>query len=571
MNKARKLYILLVAAVIFSLFPTVTNAENEVLKKVKSYNNVVNIEGELGSSYSGKFVSLMLLDKSAELGNVQSADIKYINQLRVAVDGTYKISFSLPQEVNAGDCVVYARVGNENVTSSVVTAVSNIYETVDYNLGLTVDVASATATVAIKDDFELVGSDSIEFFPMLCFYDASGKLINCARGGKNETVLTALLPDNVYKTKAFVWKDMITAIPLCNFEEKVGRKDNLNILIIGNSFSVDGTHYLKSLANAAGVNINKVAVIQHGGARLSTLWDYREADASGNPYFSYQCTGQSGVSGVTLDYAFTRGIDWDYVLLQEWRPDAGTYEQAWQPYIFNLSKYVKEKCPNANIALQMTWAFELGKPMNGYYDGTLDDDPSLQGIGQKQMWANSYSYNRRAAAEIGAYVYNENGDTVSFGGYPVKIVPSGYAIQYARGLEVDGVKLFNTVRSESKYTAAANALIASDTGSNKLVVNAEDLLADEDAGKIRLHRDGFHMSQAGRYLIACVWLETLTGVSPVGNTFIPGETDIDSDIGAKLGRTEWVHYSGLDAETVATLQQVAHEAVTKYNNGDTIE
>ena len=571
MNKARKISLLLVIAVIFSLFPAVSSADNEVLKKVKSYNNVVNIKGELDSSYAGKRVSLMLLDQSAELGNVQGSDIKYINQLNVAANGAYNISFSLPQEVDAGDCVVYARVGNEDVTSSVVTAVSNEAEMIDYNLGLTVDVSSATATVALEDDFDLAGSGSLEFFPMLCFFDIDGRFISVVRGEKNTTVLSAQIPENAYKTKAFVWKNISKAIPLCNSVEKIGRKDNLNILIIGNSFSVDGTHYLKNLATAAGVSINKVAVIQHGGARLSTLWDYREEDASGNPYFSYQCTGQSGVGGVTLDYAFEQGIDWDYVLLQEWRPDAGTYEQAWEPYIYNLSKYVKEKCPNATIALQMTWAFELGKPMNGYYDGTLNDDPSIQGIGQKQMWANSYSYNRRAAADIGAYIYNESGDTVSFGGYPVKIVPSGYAIQYARGLEVDGVKLFDTVRSESKYTAAANALIASDTGSNKLVVNAEDLLADEDAGKIRLHRDGFHMSQAGRYLIACVWLEALTGVSPVGNTFIPGEIDIDSDIGSHLGRTEWVHYSGLDAETVATLQQVAHEAVTKYNNGDTIE
>ena len=577
MKNTRKISLLLVAAIVFSLFTTVANAESGLLKKVKSYNSVVNIKGELDESYAGQRISVMLLDKTANINAVTSADIKYINQLTVPSNGAYNLSFKLASGVNAGDCKVYAKVGKENVTSSVVSAVSNVEETVDYELGLTVDVASATATVAIEDDFGIVGSGDIEYIPIIAFYDANGKLISTVKGTKNVPSVRALIPQNTQKTKAFLWKSVNTLIPLASSEEKIGKKDNLNILIIGNSFSVDGTHYLKNLADAAGVSINKVAVIQHGGSRLSSVWDYRVADQNGNPYFSYQCTGQSGVGGVTLDYAFTRGIQWDYVLLQEWRPDAGTYEQSWQPYIFKLAEYVKERCPNAQLGFQMTWAFELGKPMNGYYDGTLNDDPSIQGIGQKQMWANSYSFNRRAASELGAYAYNEAGDTISFGGYPVMIVPSGYAVQYAKSLEIGGIKKFDTIRSAAKYEAAVDALIASNP--SKLVVNAEDLLADEDAGKIRLHRDGFHMSQAGRYLIACVWLEQITGVSAVGNSFIPGALDLDSDIGNKkdssgnnmLSGTQWVHYSGLDAETCALLQQVAHEAVTKYNNGDIIE
>ena len=34
------------------------------------------------------------------------------------------------------------------------------------------------------------------------------------------------------------------------------------------------------------------------------------------------------------------------------------------------------------------------------------------------------------------------------------------------------------------------------------------------------HRDGFHASLGmGRYAIALCWLKTLTGISPIGNTF----------------------------------------------------
>ena len=44
-------------------------------------------------------------------------------------------------------------------------------------------------------------------------------------------------------------------------KQKIGKKENLNVLIIGNSFSVDGTFYLDEIAEAARVSFNKIAVI----------------------------------------------------------------------------------------------------------------------------------------------------------------------------------------------------------------------------------------------------------------------------------------------------------------------
>lgn len=54
-------------------------------------------------------------------------------------------------------------------------------------------------------------------------------------------------------------------------------------------------------------------------------------------------------------------------------------------------------------------------------------------------------------------------------------------------------------------------------------------------------RDGYHLQLTyGRYTAACVWLETLLGTSPIGNTYVP---------------------EGVAPEYIAVAQKAAHDAV----------
>jgi len=568
--------ILCAVAMLLTAFTAAAAPTEGLIERAKSYQRGVNIKGELDPSYAGKTVSVLLVKNDADFDNLSINDVAYINDCKIKESGEYEMSFSCREGFDPAECKVYARIGKEDITSSVIEAVSqeNVLELIDYNVNINQNLSVSTATVKVDNIFNVSDENIIEYHPILAFYNDDGKLIKVKLGEKNNPKVEEIIPAGTRTTKAFVWKNVTTMLPLCLPDEEV-IKDNLNVLIIGNSFSVDGTAYLEKIAAAAGINMN-VTVIQHGGSRLSTVWDYREADSyvdgsttKDYPYFNYENIGGSSKYAVKLSYAFEQGIDWDYVLIQEWRPDAGTYEAAWEPYVTNLAKYIKEKCPNAEIGLQMTWAFELSKKMSSYFDGTL--------AAQKDMWSKSYSYNRRAASEIGAYEWKE-GETVSFGGVPVKIIPSGYAIQYARSLEIDGVKKFDTIWDGAKYDAAAHNFdsLREANPDAKLVAEASALLSDQDAGKIRLHRDGFHMSQAGRYLIACVWFETLTGKSPVGNSFIPGEVMLDADVSGPTYRTkesgtQWVSYPAMDAETATLLQNVAHDAVAKYNAGQEIE
>lgn len=69
-----------------------------------------------------------------------------------------------------------------------------------------------------------------------------------------------------------------------------------------------------------------------------------------------------------------------------------------------------------------------------------------------------------------------------------------------------------------------------------------------EKGGISLCRDGFHMSLIyGRYLLAAVWVETLTGMDLTALDYLPPELD-----GVKP-----------DAGYCAVLRRIAHETVTK--------
>lgn len=546
---------------LFALLLNITVSADSLIDNARTYNGVINVKGALDSSYANKEVTLLLLNEGADINNLSKDDIAYVDQCKISTSGTYEISFKPFSKFVPARCRLYARVGTENVTNSVITAVSeeNVLQMIDYSLVLNQDLSTATAMVNVDNIFNVQDDSIIEYMPILAFYNDDGTLLSVKRGEKNTSTLSTALPIGARTTRAFLWKTIDAQIPLDSAIKKE-KKDNLNVLIIGNSFSVDGTFYLESIAKAAGVNMN-VAVIQHGGSSPYEQWQFR--DDSTTNYFNFEYVGGSSTSGVTLGYAFNQGIDWDYVLLQEWRPDKVAYEnangKAWQPYLNYLAKYVKEKCPSATLGLQMTWAFERG------FDTCGGDTTDSQYANQLSMWQKSYEYNKKAAAEIGSYVWDDAGDTISSGGYPIMIVPSGYGIQYARNYMIDGVKKFDTLYDKTVFeTETANNL-----ENYKFHVSYDKLINADDAanGKIRLNRDGFHMSNYGRYLIGCVWFETLTGKSVIGNTFIPGAVSLDS---AGTSNAIFIDYTALSQGDTTLIQNIVHAAVNNYNLGITI-
>lgn len=128
----------------------------------------------------------------------------------------------------------------------------------------------------------------------------------------------------------------------------------MNILAIGNSFSNDATRYLHQIAKAAGEDLT-VVNLYIGGCSLFTHFKNMCADAKA---YTLQFNGESTGFNVSIKEALLNR-EWDVVTMQQ----ASTYSinyDTYQPYLNELSAYVKKYAPKAKQIIHQTWAYEEG-------------------------------------------------------------------------------------------------------------------------------------------------------------------------------------------------------------------
>jgi hypothetical protein len=274
----------------------------------------------------------------------------------------------------------------------------------------------------------------------------------------------------------------------------------LRVFSLGNSFTGNAWKYVRNIAAAANCKLITGGAIA-GGCSLKQHWDSAEAwDGKLNDEKAKNLYG-----GKSLKELISRD-KWDIVTIQQYSylsPDISTY----RPYAQNLKELIAQLAPGAELAIHETWAYRADDP--------LFHDPKNP-YTQAQMYADVSKNYRTIAAELGVK----------------RILPSGDA--------------FNLVNTDPNWgykpdpnfdpkTAVAPALPDQSHSLNM------GYSWKEKDGKSTLNFDGHHANTNGCYLAGCVWFESLFGISPVGNTFIP---------------------EGMSQETAAYLQQKAHEAVT---------
>ena len=250
----------------------------------------------------------------------------------------------------------------------------------------------------------------------------------------------------------------------------------IRVLAIGNSFSQDAVTFVHDIAAASGLEVI-TGNLYIGGCSLERHWQNAMEDAAAYEYSKTGCSPRAASIREALEEE-----DWDFVTMQQASHFSGKPE-TYQPYLNNLSEYIRRIAPSARQVIHETWAYEI--------DST---HPAFPGYGcdQEKMFSALKTAYIAAAESISAD----------------RVIPSGDAFQIAR--------------RKAPF--------------------------DYAHGGLSLNRDGFHASFThGRYLLGCVWVETLTGVSMTGNTFVPtvnGITPADGEL--------------------SILQQAAHEAVLNW-------
>ena len=250
----------------------------------------------------------------------------------------------------------------------------------------------------------------------------------------------------------------------------------IRVLAIGNSFSDDARTFVSQIAAAAGLEV-VIGNLYIGGCSLERHWQNAREDAAAYDYSKTGCENRpASIREALLEEK------WDYVTMQQASHFSGKPE-TYQPYLNELSAYVRRYAPQAEQLIHETWAYEIDSAHAAFPD---------YGCDQLKMYALLREAYDKAARDIGG----------------ARVIPSGDAFQIAR----------------------------------------RHPLFDYAHGGQSLNRDGFHASLTkGRCLLGYVWVETLTGVSMVGNSFVPSLPD----------HPELTP----NAEELAVLQRAAHEAV----------
>lgn len=132
----------------------------------------------------------------------------------------------------------------------------------------------------------------------------------------------------------------------------------MKILLIANSFGTDAARYLYGIARAAGEKV-KVVNLYIGGC---SLYRHYRNMLSEEKAYSYELNGMTSGLFVSLKEALLSD-EWDVVTLQQSSPLSGQ-EETYEPYLSELSAYVKKMAPKAKQYIHETWTYD---PENKYF------------------------------------------------------------------------------------------------------------------------------------------------------------------------------------------------------------
>lgn len=267
-------------------------------------------------------------------------------------------------------------------------------------------------------------------------------------------------------------------------ESNPAEDDEFNVLMIGSSSCYYYVEELYGIGEAAGLDMT-VGNAYYSGCKLVQHWTWWKNGESNYQYFETDDRGRNKYENYSLKMCLGRK-NWDVISLQQspvrlLHTDFEKAHEEADAYAKAIMSFLKEQFPQSKFYWHQLWAWEIGADHAGM---NMDSKEKQQGMAD---------FLHQFAIEM-----SEMLDVVR--------VPTGDAWQKVRHNPVIGEKLCERTNKNDHYH-------------------------DGDVG-------------GGQFLNACVWFETITGQSCIGNTWRPDNYKLDEN-------------------KIPLLQQAAHEAVSE--------
>ena len=172
-----------------------------------------------------------------------------------------------------------------------------------------------------------------------------------------------------------------------------------NVLCIGNSFSQDATRYLHQVSGeelfVRNLYIGGCSLERHYNNIVGNVADYE-----------YQKNGRC-LRMISIEEALGKK-KWDYITVQQVSQDSGIID-TYEPFLGEIVKFIREKCPKAKIVLHRTWAYDEMSNHGGFVNYDRD---------RKKMFNAIVDTTSKVAEKYG-----------------FDVIPCGNAVEMASGLD----------------------------------------------------------------------------------------------------------------------------------------
>lgn len=142
----------------------------------------------------------------------------------------------------------------------------------------------------------------------------------------------------------------------------------LDILFIGNSFSIDTSSALPTILSSMGISTVNIYVLYKGGCSMKEHYENLKSGKKVYEFYQYNYHGETKLEKATSIRDVIRRYPYDIVIFQQYSLESGDYP-TYEPYLSKLLQAYKIMTisPRTTFAFNQTWAYSSKHKNIGVY------------------------------------------------------------------------------------------------------------------------------------------------------------------------------------------------------------